>query len=261
MRLFLLFLISNLFVINLQAQTSLQKTPNPEALDLNTDYETLSFPSQDGLEISARLYEAESGAQPILLCHQARFNKQEYADIAPRLREMGYTAMAIDQRSGGDFAGQANETHNRAKTQNLSTDYVDAQQDIEAALNDLYKKTQQPVILWGSSYSSALVFFVAEKHPEKVKAVISFSPGNYFGDQRKNLKTVFSGLKQPFWVTSSRSESEQLSKLINKESLDKNQSQFIPNQKGHHGSRALWVNQIHNEEYWTSLKQFLKRLK
>ncbi len=254
-------LIFNLIAINLFAQNSLQKTPTPDALDIKTDYKTLSFPSKDGLEISARFYQAEANAQPILLCHQARFNKQEYADIAPRLREMGYTSLAIDQRSGGDFASEANQTFNRAKTKGLSTDYVDAQQDIEAALNYLYQKTEQPVILWGSSYSSALVFFVAQKYPEKVKAVISFSPGNYFGDQRENLKTVFNELEQPFWITSSKEESKRLSQLIDKNQLNSNQTQFIPKQKGHHGSRALWVNQIHNEEYWESLKAFLDHVK
>ncbi|MGX1025223.1 alpha/beta hydrolase [Flavobacterium sp. CS20] len=260
MKLYLTFLT---FFVTLMAisQNSLQKTPNPKALNIDTSYETLTFPSKDGLEISARLYQAQSKAQPILLCHQARYNKQEYADIAPRLREMGYTALAIDQRSGGDFAGESNQTFERAKAQGISTDYVDAQQDIEAALDYLYQKTKQPVILWGSSYSSALVFFVAKKYPEKVKAVISFSPGNYFGDKRENLSIVFKELKQPFWVTSSLEESKLLSQLVNHNNLQQNQTQFIPKQKGHHGSKALWVNQIHSEEYWASLKAFLNSIK
>ncbi|RRO21925.1 alpha/beta fold hydrolase [Flavobacteriaceae bacterium 14752] len=260
MKFYLTFLVCFLITIA-TSQNSLQNTPNPNALETNTDFKSLSFPSIDGLKISARLYQAQSDAQPILLCHQARFNKQEYADIAPRLREMGYTSLAIDQRSGGDFASEANQTYNRAQAKGLSTDYVDAQQDIEAALDYLYQKTKQPVILWGSSYSSALVFFVAKKYPEKVKAVISFSPDNYFGDQRENLNTVFNELKQAFWVTSSKEESKRLSQLIDKNQLDNNQTQFIPKQEGHHGSRALWVNQIHNEEYWESLKAFLDHIK
>ena len=256
----IIYVLSSIYFASLTAQNSLQKTPNPDLLKVDSDFESLIFSSKDGLKISARLYEKDADAQTILLCHQARFNKQEYADIAPRLREMGYNALAIDQRSGGDFAGKANETFNRAKQNNLSTDYVDAQQDIESALNFLFNKYNKPVILWGSSYSSALVFFVAQKYPDKVKAVISFSPGNYFGDKRKNLKTVFENMSQPFWVTSSLKESKRLSGLVGKPS-GKHQMQFIPNEEGHHGSRALWMNQIHNEEYWASLKSFLKAIK
>ena len=256
----IIFVLSIFCFASLTAQNSLQKTPNPNLLKVNSDYESLSFPSEDGLEISARLYENNAEAQPVLLCHQARFNKQEYADIAPRLREMGYNALAIDQRSGGDFAGEANETFNRAKQKGLSTDYVDAQQDIESALNFLFNKYKKPVILWGSSYSSALVFYVAQKYPEKVKAVISFSPGNYFGDKRENLKTVFQNMTQPFWVTSSLKESKRLSGLVGNPS-NEHQMQFIPKENGHHGSRALWINQIHNEEYWASLNSFLKAIK
>ena len=256
----LIYVLSILCFVSLTAQNSLQKTPNPDLLKIDSNYESLSFTSEDGLKISARLYEKDADAQPVLLCHQARFNKQEYADIAPRLRQMGYNALAIDQRSGGDFAGEANETYNRAKQKGLSTDYVDAQQDIESALNFLFNKYKKPVILWGSSYSSALVFFVAQKYPEKVKAVISFSPGNYFGDERQNLKTLFESMSQPFWVTSSLNESKRLSQLVGKPS-DEHQMQFIPKVNGHHGARALWINQTHNEIYWASLNAFLKAIK
>lgn len=256
----IIYVLSIFCFASLIAQNSLQKTPNPDLLKVNSDYESLSFPSKDRLNISARLYEKDADAQPILLCHQARYNKQEYADIAPRLREMGYNAMAIDQRSGGNFAGESNETFNRAKQKGLSTNYVDAQQDIESALNFMFDKYDKPVILWGSSYSSALVFFAAQKYPEKVKAVISFSPGNYFGDERENLKIVFDHTSQPFWVTSSLEESKRLSGLVGKPS-DEHQMQFIPKENGHHGSRALWINQIDNEDYWASLKLFLKGIK
>lgn len=45
----------------------------------------------------------------ILLFHQAGSSKAEYATISPRLVAAGYSALAIDQRSGGELFG-SNET-------------------------------------------------------------------------------------------------------------------------------------------------------
>jgi dienelactone hydrolase len=173
---------------------------------------------------------------------------------------MGYNALAIDQRSGGDFAGHENETYNRA-VQNSGEDiaFTDAIQDIESALNYLYDRYHQKVIVWGSSYSSALALHVAENN-KKVKAVISFSPGDYFGDQLPSLKTVFPKIEQPFLVTSSKEESKALKELLKDTTPNQKQMQFIPKSDGFHGSRALWIDQKGADEYWDALKDFLKAI-
>ena len=224
-----------------------------------TEPKAIEFESTDGLIISGHLYEIDESKPVILLCHQAGFNKVEYAEIAPKLNEMGFNCLAIDQRSGGNLDGKPNETSQRAKGKNLPTHYVDAQKDIVAAINFLNKKFNQKIIVWGSSYSSSLALFESLKN-DKVKASISFSPGDYFGNKRPSLKETFSKLEKPFFVTSSKGEAKKLSSSINATELKENQIQFIPTSSGFHGSKALWSKKKGFEEYWTAITQFLNAI-
>ena len=120
--------------------------------------EKIEFPSIDKIPISAHVYEVDPEAPVIVLCHQARFNKSEYDGIAQRLMELGFNSIAIDQRSGGPIANQPNETTLAAMEKDLPTDYLDAEQDIIAAVNYASSRYNKSVILWGSSYSSTLRF-------------------------------------------------------------------------------------------------------
>lgn len=252
-------LVDNLLHEQAEAQKALaaqKQAPTPGQSASEYPFIEVQFPSKDGLLITGNLYEIDKNKPVILLCHQAGYNKYEYADIAPKLNQMGFNVMAIDQRSGGSFAGKDNETLKRATEKGLSTEFLDAEQDMEAAVDYLNKKFKQKVILWGSSYSSSLTLFVAQKN-KRVKAAISFSPGDYFGDAKKSLAEVFPKIKVPFLVTSSNQESQALSGLLAGVKLKKNQSQFIPEGSGYHGSRALWEGQKGGEEYWNSIKAFL----
>ena len=97
--------------------------------------EKISFPSADGLAITANLYHKDNSAPVIVLCHQARFNKFEYTGIAKALWDKGFNCLAIDQRSGGGIVEEINETNLEAKKQNKAVDFLDAEQDIIAAVN------------------------------------------------------------------------------------------------------------------------------
>lgn len=255
-------LIENLIKQEMEAQKKIKESvqlPSPGSLGEKYQPEKVEFKAADGLLINGNLYNIGKDKPVVLLCHQAGYNHVEYADIAPKLNEMGYNCLAIDQRSGGDFAGKPNETFQRAKEKGLPTEYIDAQQDIEAAIDFLYKKYNTKVIIWGSSYSSSLVLFesLQNKH---VNASISFSPGDYFGDKKPSLSTVFSKVDKPFFITSSKEEAVPLSALIDEKQLKENQIQFIPESDGFHGSKALWNGQNGAEEYWTAIAEFLKSI-
>lgn len=183
----------------------------------------------------------------------------EYADIAPKLNEMGYNCFAVDLRSGGPFAGKPNATNVRATEKGLKPEMIDAQQDIAAAIDFLYKKYNQNVIVWGSSFSSSLALLESVNNP-KVKATIGFSPGDYFSDAAPSLATVFSKIGKPYLVTSSKQEAEVLNVLIGSSKLKENQQQFIPKSDGFHGSRALWTGQKGADEYWKVIKEFLIKI-
>ncbi|MBO3699691.1 alpha/beta hydrolase [Roseivirga sp. E12] len=256
-------LIDNLLREQAEAQAALarqKQTPTPGPLAEKYTYKQVGFKANDGLEIDANLYDVGSDRPVILLCHQAGYNKYEYADIAPKLNEMGFNVMALDQRSGGSFGGQNNATFERAKADGLETGFLDAEQDIQAAVDFLYEKYGREVILWGSSYSSSLALFIGDKS-DKVSAIISFSPGDYFGERKPSLSTVFKSLRKPFLVTSSKEEAEVLAGLVDAGKLSNAQSQFVPKGDGYHGSRALWEGQEGGEEYWNAINAFLRNLK
>ncbi|MGY8687411.1 MAG: hypothetical protein ACKVHP_06705, partial [Verrucomicrobiales bacterium] len=83
----------------------------------SAQFEIVSFDSQDGLEVTADLFMAHENPETpfILLFHQAGFSRGEYREIAPRLNQLGFNCMAIDQRSGNAANGVTNETAQRAK--------------------------------------------------------------------------------------------------------------------------------------------------
>lgn len=255
-------LVDNIIRMQAEAQKEMARqiqAPDPGDMAEKYPFKEVEFKSKDRHPISGNLYELESDRPVILLCHQAGYNKHEYADIAPRLNAMGYNVMAIDQRSGGDFAGKSNKTYHSAKAKGLTTEFLDAEQDIEAAVDYLFGMYGQKVIVWGSSYSSSLVLFVASSN-DHVRASISFSPGDYFGEAKPSLAHVLKDLDKPFFITSSKEESEQVSKLLKDIELKPNQLHFIPEHKGYHGSRALWQGQENADEYWNAVVSFLKKI-
>ena len=255
--------IENVVIESIKAQQAMQNSmqqPNLGVLGEKYQSKSVEFKSKDGLLVSGNLYEVDAKKPVILLLHQAGYNKHEYADIAPKLNDMGFNVLAIDQRSGGPFAGKNNETFERAtKRGDSDISFVDAQQDIHAAVDYLHKKYNQKVTVWGSSYSSALALFVGAEN-EHINGIISFSPGNYFGDAKPKLSSVFKDLNKPFLVTSSKEEATDLSKELEGVTLNKNQSQFIPENDGFHGSRAIWEGQKGADEYWKAITQFLNKI-
>lgn len=252
-------LIENLIKQEMEAQKKLQQSvqlPNPGELGKRYQPKKVEFKTADGLLVNGNLYDIDQNKPVILLCHQAGYNRFEYADIAPKLNEMGYNCLAIDQRSGGNFAGETNVSAERAKEKGLLNEMVDARKDVKAAINFLHEKYKSDIILWGSSYSSSLALLEGVSN-DKVKAIIAFSPGDYFGDAAPSLSSAFTKAKKPYLVTSSKEEAATLTALIGSSKLNDKQSQFIPESEGFHGSRALWTGQKGAKEYWQAVVTFL----
>jgi len=152
------------------------ETFNAEEVNSNAIKEsiktTISFPSKDGLEITANIFKVDDKPVTVLLCHQAGFSRGEYKDTALKLNDLGYSVMAIDQRSGNQANGVINETAKRAKSKDLPTNYLDARQDIEASIDYVFKNNAgQKILLVGSSYSASLALLIG-KDNSKVSAVI-----------------------------------------------------------------------------------------
>lgn len=216
----------------------------------------ITFPSKDGLVITADVYESGNEKNPwILMCHQAGFSRGEYTEAGSVLKTKGFNCLAIDQRSGKSVNGVLNETAKRAKEKNLPMEYADAEQDILAAIDYLYDKYKKPVIIVGSSYSASLALKIANGN-KKISKVAAFSPGEYF--EGTNIAAKIKGMKKPVFVTSSKAEAENVKELM--KGIDSSKlTHFVPVHDGDHGSKVLWEKNQNYKEYWEALLKFLEK--
>ena len=66
-------------------QTELTDLPEMQTVAVSgMRVDTLEMPSADGLAMRAVVYTIDSTKPVIVLCHQARMNNYEYAEIAPK---------------------------------------------------------------------------------------------------------------------------------------------------------------------------------
>jgi alpha-beta hydrolase superfamily lysophospholipase len=113
--------------------------------------DAISFMARDHVQVFGDYYSTGKQENPlILLFHQAGSNRGEYETIGPMLATLGFNALAIDQRSGGNAWGRTNETVRRL---GKSTGYDAALPDLEADSNG----PNLPIRLDRSSYGEAVI--------------------------------------------------------------------------------------------------------
>jgi dienelactone hydrolase len=221
----------------------------------------VAFKASDGLEVGGTYYGTPGSSRPlVLLFHMASSNRGEYRAIAPRLNQLGFDALAIDQRSGGAGFGARNETAARL---GRGATFDEALKDLEAALAWARgQKPARPIIVWGSSYSASLVFLLAASHPGEIAGVLSFSPGEYL-NRSGAVREAARKVGVPVFV-SSASDSGEISeaRAILAAAASPSKTQFVP-KSGLHGSSTLDParNPRGAEENWTAVAAFLDRLK
>ena len=223
---------------------------------------TIEFQSKDGVKITADLYMVHKNDVPfIILFHQARYSRGEYREIAPKLNEMGFNCLAIDQRSGEEVNGVLNQTHLEAEKMNLTTQYVDAIPDLEAAFSYVKQKMNPgKIIIWGSSYSAALMFYLGSVHSNDVDGILAFSPGEYFKIDGNEIKSFAAKVKCPVFITSSGKEHKQWKEIY--DALSGEKFSFLPaTEEGRHGSKALWSDNVNHKKYWKAVDVFLMKFK
>lgn len=216
----------------------------------------------DGVKVYGEFWSAAGPRAPLVLTfHQAGSSRAEYVPVAPRLNQAGFSVLAIDQRSGGSEYGGKNQT---VAARGRSTDFDAALPDLEAALAwGKAKANGAPVLVWGSSYSAALVFLLAAKHPGDVQGLLAFSPGEFLGKPDAVSKAARQ-VRVPVFVDQASDEDEiEQARSIVKAAASTDKTQFIPRKNGIHGSATSRVdrNSAGAEENWTAVLTFLAKFK
>ncbi len=220
--------------------------------------EKVTFYASDSLKITADLYLIHHDYPFILLFHQAESSRGEYATIAPKLNNLGYNCLAVDLRSGTKSNYIKNETAQRARQAKLPSKFIDARKDIDAAIEYIKKYNRKAVILFGSSYSASLVLLKAVEL-NNVRAVIAFSPGEYFRPELE-VKATLKGIRIPVFLASSEMEYNYMVDLVS--GIDEKLKILYKPKKGRgvHGAKALWDESPGSKECWFQLSYFFNNL-
>jgi dienelactone hydrolase len=218
--------------------------------------EAMTLKASDGVTVHALFYKAQNPKALILLFHQAGSSKDEYATIAPRLVSAGFSALAIDQRAGDGLFG-TNET---AQGLGHKADYLEARPDLKAAL-DWGRSQKLPIILWGSSYSSSLIFPLAASDPQGIVALLSFSPGEYFDRDKEMIRRAAAKVTVPVFIASTREETADADPIMAALPKSANNVRFTP-AHGVHGSSTLIPSRNRDgaEANWSPVLNFLNRV-
>lgn len=160
----------------------------------------LTLTAEDGLEVAADWHLTARGTPlgVIALFHQGGGEvRGEYERILPRILELGYDVIATDLRRGGSRFGLENRTAPPG-SDSLFT-YCDALPDVLAARAEASRFSDE-VLLWGSSFSAALVVQAAALEQAGIAGVLAFSPAS--GDPMEGCRpeSVSGDLSVPLLV-------------------------------------------------------------
>ncbi len=206
--------------------------------------------TSDGVEIFGEPHfgDLTRDAPLILLFHQGGSSARgEYPEIGAWLNDLGYRALAWDQRSGGDRHGVANRAVDSlaARTARTgmtmpATDYCSAYADLEAALEYVaLNGLADRVIVWGSSYSASLVFRLAVDHPDQIAGLLAFSPAAGGPLVNCRARMWVADLAVPAVAFRPQSEMENTSAVEQRQLLEAAGVAFHVIENGVHGSSML----------------------
>ena len=222
--------------------------------------EPVTLSAADGVKVYGEVWRAAGAKPPLIVAfHQAGSSSAEYAPIAPRLVAAGFTVLAIDQRSGDGAFGGSNRT---AAAFGREAAYDEALPDLEAALAWAKGDAKgAPVIVWGSSYSAALVFVLAARHPGDVSGIVAFSPGEYLAG-KNTVRAAAAKVNVPVFIDQASSADEVArSAAILKAVKGTDKQQFRVKTWSTHGSSTLRAdaNAGGAEAHWQAVLAFLAR--
>lgn len=225
--------------------------------------EMVTFEAADGLALHGAWYRTSGDAAAVIIAfHQGGANGMaEYGPIAPRLNEAGYDVLAVDQRSGGDRLGGVNRTV-QAHGDDEEIAYCDVTPDLVGAVDYVLSAApDRPIILWGSSYSGALVLRVSAANPPGVSGVLAFSPasGGPMVDCRG--EDVSDQIRFPVLALRPLREMDLDSSVTQFARFEAQGHQTYISDPGTHGSSMLVERRVNGstDDTWAVVLDFLRR--
>jgi alpha-beta hydrolase superfamily lysophospholipase len=225
-----------------------------------TEFELVT---QDDVTVYGDMYLASDGksAPLILLFHQGGGDARgEYSDIAATLVANGFNAIAIDQRSGGDRFGEVNRTVAGLGDRDFS--YCDAYQDLEATVAYAAESGfDGPLVVWGSSYSAALVFRLVVEHEHEIDAALTFSAAAGAPLADCQLQPYIADISIPLLALRPQSEFEVESVQIQMTDFEAQGLQTYVADPGVHGSSMLNATRVGapTDATWSVVLEFLNK--
>ena len=222
----------------------------------------IQLKTADGVMVYGDVYSADAtkSAPLVLLFHQGGGDARgEYGEIATRLTQNGYHAIAIDQRSGGDRFGMENRTV--ANLNGAEYGYCDAYLDLEATLAFAAESGYTgPIVAWGSSYSAALTFRLAVEHESEIDAALVFSAAAAAPLADCQLQPYIAEINLPLLALRPQSEYEVESVQVQMAAFEAHGLQTYVADPGVHGSSMLVAERVGapTDVTWAVVLEFLR---
>ncbi|NNU15088.1 alpha/beta fold hydrolase [Parvularcula sp. ZS-1/3] len=205
---------------------------------------TLTAVTSDGVTVHGNIWQRfrNTGEHPtLLLFHQGGSNADgEYSEIAEWLASEGFDVITWDSRAGGELYGGENLTV-KTLPDGVPSGFCDALPDLLAAVDEAERNGfgDRGFILWGSSYTGALVFHAAAERPDVTEGVIAFSPASG-GAMRSCLAIERAAeVKAPMLALNPPSEIARPTAAEQREQLEALGARYIIPENGIHGSSML----------------------
>ncbi|MEM5777602.1 MAG: alpha/beta fold hydrolase [Candidatus Aenigmatarchaeota archaeon] len=164
----------------------------------------VSFKTDDGFVIYGNLYEPENAnGKALILIHMLRTDKSYWQSFAEKLKQNGYTVLAIDLRGHGESVFKNNK---KITWQEFNeNDFRNMVLDVKAAKLFLIEKgiDEKKIGLIGASIgaNTALNYAVTD---EEIRFVVLLSPGlNYKGVSTEEAIKVYD---RPIFIASSKED-------------------------------------------------------
>lgn len=154
------------------------ETPALDTLTRDTPKE-VAIEAPDGLELRADLYRGEPDAPTVLLLHEHRKERADWAPLIPELVAAGFNVLNLDLRGHGESTHKGDEVLSATELPMamVGTLVRASIPDVGTVLDYLHEQGIQVarVVLIGAAYGNVLAVMATVERPE-IRGIVMLSP-------------------------------------------------------------------------------------